>query len=130
MKRIAFFLCLIVLLGGCAGRGKPSAYRVVTQVQVQYKKGEDIIDRVYTKPASIQSILTYLRILSPFGPVNPQNTEDTTCQITLHYSDGPDCVYLQQGQKYLQKNGGAWENIDSARAGLLYPLLLLLPSDG
>ena len=130
MKRIFIFLLIALLLGGCANKKQATGYRVVTGVQVEYNRGEDTIRRVYTKSSSIQSVLTYLRILKPFGPVNPQGTPDRSCRITLQYSQGPDCVYLQQGQNYLQKDGGDWEHIDSVRAGLLYPLLLLLPSDG
>ena len=58
----------------------------------------------------------------------PQGEFDSTCSITLHYSHGPDSVYLQQGN-YLCRDGGDWQNIDDSRASLLYPMLLLLPSD-
>ena len=129
MKRIVFFLILAVLLTGCVQNRAQSQYRVVTGVQVHYERPGNIIDRVYTKPASMQSILTYLRILRPFGPVAPEASADASCRITLQYSEGPDSVYLQQGQQYLQKDGGDWERIDDNRASLLYPLLLLLPSD-
>lgn len=128
MKRVAFIFILVILLGGCARTEKPSAYRVVTGVEVEYRQQNSTIRRTYHKPGSMQSILTYLRILQPFGPVNPEGEQDSSCQITLHYSHGPDSIYIQQGQ-YLQKDGGDWEAVDSARASLLYPLLLLLPSD-
>ena len=130
MKRIVFLLIFCLFLGGCAGEKKEPVYRVVTGVQVQYQRRGDTINRTYTKSASIQSILTYLRILKPFGPVNPEGTDESTCQITLQYSHGPDSVYLQQGQRYLRRDDGDWETIDTSRASLLYPLLLLLPSDG
>ena len=130
MKRISIILLSALLLCGCRQKESAPVYRVVTGVQVQYRQGADTIHRTYTKPASIQSVLTYLRILRPFGPVTPQEDFDSACQITLQYSQGPNSVYLQQGREYLQKDGGDWENIDSVRAGLLYPLLLLLPSDG
>lgn len=130
MKRMIFILLFALLLGGCSSAGKEPVYRVVTGVQVQYQRQGDTISRTYTKPTSIQSILTYLRILQPYGPVNPVGTQDSSCRITLQYSQGPDSVYLQQGQRYLQRDGGDWENIDTSRASLLYPLLLLLPSDG
>lgn len=129
MKRIAFLLILALTLGGCKQAEEPPVYRVVTGVQVHWERQGDTIDRTYTRSSSIQSILTYLRILKPYGPVNPEGTADSTCRITLQYSQGPDSVYLQQGQRYLQKNGGEWETIDASRASLLYPLLLLLPSD-
>lgn len=129
MKRLIFGIILVFFLGGCGQKADTPLYRVVTGVQVQYRRQDDTIYRTYTKPSSMQSILTYLRILKPFGPVNPVEASDSTCRIVLQYSQGPDSVYLQQGQNYLQCNDGEWESIDAGRASLLYPLLLLLPSD-
>lgn len=129
MKRIVILLLVITCFTGC-GRGESAAtYRVVTGVQVDYTRQGDTIHREYTKPVSMQSILTYLRILNPYGPVYPDGSSDIMCKIVLHYSQGPDSVYIQQGQRFLQKDGGSWENIDPSRASLLYPMLLLLPSD-
>lgn len=128
MKKILFLLLAMLLLTGCAVRRQNSVYRVVTGVEVEYRQQDNIIYRTYRKPGSMQSILTYLRILQPYGPVNPEEKSDSACQITLHYSHGEDSVYIQQGQ-YLQKDGGDWEQVDTSRASLLYPLLLLLPSD-
>jgi len=128
MKRIAMLLILPLLFVGCAKQSE-SAYRVVTEVQVEYKNGADTIFRNYTKPKSIQSILTYLRILRPYGPTVPKGAAESTCQFTLRYSHGPSSVYLQQGNAYLRRNDGPWSYIDRSHATLLYPLLLLLPSD-
>jgi len=128
MKRMLVVLIAICLFSGCGAR--KDVCRVVTGVQVDYKRQDGTIHREYTSPASMQSVLTYLRILKPYGPVIPEGNADTECRITLHFSHGPDSVYLQQGQRYLQKDGGDWEHIDPSRASLLYPLLLLLPSDG
>ena len=128
MKRLAMIALLIFFLTGCAERKQESIYRVVTGVDVEYRQQTGTIQRTYRKPDSMQSILTYLRILHPYGPVNPQGDSDSFCEITLHYSHGEDSVYIQQGS-YLQKDGGDWASVDSARASLLYPLLLLLPSD-
>lgn len=129
MRRIGIFILLAALLVGCK-KQETSVYRVVTGVQVEYTDGVDTISRRYTKHSSMQSILTYLRILRPYGPAVPQGVENSGCRITLHYSQGPDSVYVQRGKRYLCRDGGEWENIDHARANLLYPLLLLLPSDG
>lgn len=130
MKRIVILLLVLLTFSGCENRGETPVYRVVTGVQVDYTRQGDTIHREYTKPASMQSILTYLRILKPYGPVYPDENRDIMCKIVLHYSQGPDSVYIQQGQRFLQKDGGSWENIDPSRASLLYPMLLLLPSDG
>ena len=129
MKRIVFFLILPFLLTGCVQNRAQSQYRVVTGVQVEYNRNGETISRTYTKASSVQSVLTYLRILRPFGPTIPEGEFDSTCRITLQYSHGPDSVYFQQGNRYLSRDGGDWERIDNARGGLIYPLLLLLPSD-
>ena len=128
MKRIVIVLLCLCCLWGCSA--KAGDCRVVTGVQVEYTRKDGTIFREYTSHTSMQSVLTYLRILKPYGPVIPQGESDTHCRITLHFSHGPDSVYVQQGQAYLQKDGGDWASIDASRASLLYPLLLLLPSDG
>ena len=130
MKRIVILLLAVCCFTGCRYKENMPVYRVVTGVQVEYTRQGDTISREYTKPVSMQSVLTYLRILKPYGPVYPEENTDSMCKIVLHYSQGPDSVYIQQGQQFLQKDGGSWEKIDPNRAGLLYPMLLLLPSDG
>ena len=129
MKRLAIFLVIVLLLTGCANREKAPVDRVVTGVQVLFRQNNETIERTYTKNTSIQSILTYLRFLKPFGPVLPKGESDTSCQFTLHYSHGLDTVYIQRGNDYLQKDGGDWQTITTSYGSLLYPLLLLLPSD-
>ena len=130
MKKIGILLILAVLFTGCGKTEAPvPSTRVVTGIQVEYARNGETISRTYSKPASVQSMLTYLRILRPFGPTIPTGEFDSTCRITLHYSHGPDSIYVQQGNRYLQKDGGDWQTIESGRANLLYPLLLLLPSD-
>ncbi len=129
MKRIGIFLLLAVLVTGCGKKEEPTVHRVVTGVQVEYDGHGETLSRTYSKPSSVQSILTYLRILRPYGPAVPKGEYDSTCRITLQYSYGPDSVYLQQGNSYLCRDGGDWQNIDDSRASLLYPMLLLLPSD-
>ena len=129
MKRFGIIFLCVILLTGCSINQKDPVYRVVTGVDVEYRQADNTILRSYHKPASMESILTYLRILKPHGPVNPQGNYDSGCKITLHFSHGQDTVYIQQGSQYIQKDGGDWETVDSSRASLLYPLLLLLPSD-
>ena len=128
MKRISIFLILAVLLTGCSKKAEPVT-RVVTGIQVEYDGHGQSLSRTYSKPSSVQSVLTYLRILRPFGPTIPTGEFDSTCRITLRYSHGPDSVYLQRGDRYLRRDEGDWQSIDKSRANLLYPLLLLLPSD-
>ncbi len=127
MKHMAVMICICCLLCGCSKQESP--YRVVKAVEVSYQQGENTLQRVYTRDENITAVLNYLRLLKPYGPVNPGETEDITCRITLQYSQGADTVYTQLGYDYLQKNNEHWTKIDNTRAALLYPLLLLMPSD-
>ena len=126
MKRLIWILALAILLSGCA---REPVGRAVTGIQVEYEQPGSTISRTYTQTANIKYMLTYLRLLRPFGPVIPEQDAETTCRITLSYSSGPNSVYLQRGDHYLQRDGQDWARIDNSHATLLYPLLLLLPSD-
>ena len=127
MKRIAVIICICCLLGGC--QKQETAYRVVTAVEVNYRQGENTLHRIYTRDENITVVLNYLRMLQPYGPVNPEETDDLSCEIILKYSHGTDTVYTQLGYDYLRKDNERWAKIDNTRATLLYPLLLLMPSD-
>ena len=130
MKKIAICCMLALLLSGCRGKNTLPAYRVVTGVQVEFEQNGNALFRTYKEQESIQSVLTYLRLLRPFGPVIPEGEHDLNCRITLKYSHGPDRVYLQQGYEYLKEGDSDWAQIDDTQAQLLYPMLLLLPSEG
>ena len=129
MKKTVVFLVFCLIFCGCKKKETPPEHRVVTGIQVEYYRGENVLYRSYQKTENVQFMLNYLRILNPFGPVIPEGKQTDNCRITLQYSYGPDSIYLQQGNAYLCRNGGPWESINSARASLLYPMLLLLPSD-
>ena len=129
MKRICFLMIFCLFLWGCKTQEPPPAHRVVTGVQVEYRQGDQLLERTYTRPENVRAVLNYLRILNPHGPVIPEEGNGNGCRITLHYSSGPDTVYLQNSNAYLSRNHGQWATIDEKRAPLLYPLLLLLPSD-
>jgi len=129
MKRIGILLLLVFMLTGCARAEKLPACRVVTGVQVEFQHNGRLLRRHYTKTENVQAMLNYLRILKPYGPVIPKAGSGDGCRITLHFSHGPDTVYLQQDTSYLCCDGGQWKTIDGNRATLLYPMLLLMPSD-
>ena len=129
MKRLIFLLLFCLFFCGCEKEVTPPSVRVVTGIQVELHQNGKVLERSYTKRENIQAVLNYLRILKPFGPVIPEGEAENGCRITLHYSYGPDSVYLQKGNDYLCCDGESWESIDSSKATLLYPMLLLLPSD-
>jgi len=128
VKKIGMILAVVLLLSGC-GKQAEVQCRVITGVQVEYQRQGEILERVYTRQESIGSVMNYLRMLKPAGPVRPQRDDSCICRITVRYSYGPDKVFVQQGNDCLQQDGGMWKEIDVHQAQLLYPMLLLLPSD-
>ena len=128
MKKFWVILAIALILTGCERRTEAPC-RVVTGVQVEYQQRGETLTRIYTRQESIGSIMNYLRMLKPAGSVQPQGEHPCSCRITVRYSNGPDKVFFQQGNDYLQQDGGVWKRIDVQQARLLYPLLLLLPSD-
>lgn len=128
MKRIGILLVLAVMLTGC-GRHAEIPCRVITGVDVQYQQGGAWVERTYFQQESMEAVLNYLRMLKPEGIVLPDDPQTINCQITVHFSDGTDKLFFQQGNIYLREGDGAWEKIDRQQAQLLYPLLLLMPSD-
>ena len=129
MKRIVFLVFFCFLLGGCTPSDPKPISRVVTGIEVQYRQNEKELHRVYTRDSSMQSVLNYLRMLHPSGPVTPEEESQNTCRITIQYSTGEYRTFLQTGDRYLRTDGNRWQKVDTVQAKLLYPLLLLLPSD-
>ena len=129
MKKTGIMLICLLLLSGCGNRQAEVNCRVVTGVEVLYRQQGQTVSRTYTRQESMGSVMNYLRMLNPKGPVYPEGSDSVNCQITLHYSHGPDKVFLQQGNDYLQQDEGEWQQINRSQAQLIYPLLLLLPSD-
>ena len=129
MKRLCFLVIFCLFFCGCQKESPPPAVRVVTGVQVELHRDGQVLHRNYTSTENVQAMLNYLRILRPYGPVIPEAGNGDGCRITLHYSHGPDSIYLQQGNDYLRRNDEDWESIDHNKADLLYPMLLLMPSD-
>ena len=128
MKKIAVILAVVLILGGCS-KQKEAPYRVITGVQVEYQQRGETLTRIYNRQESIGSVMNYLRMLKPAGPVQPQGDYSCSCRITVRYSDGSGKVFVQQGNDCLKQDDGAWKKIDVHQAQLLYPMLLLLPSD-
>ena len=83
MKKIAVLCVLALLLCGCRPKVPEPVHRVVTGIQVEFQQNGNALFRTYNRQESIQSVLTYLRLLRPFGPVIPEGEHDLNCRITL-----------------------------------------------
>lgn len=137
MKRfLRFFLFLLILAGvsllpgfGANTATKPVC-RFVTQAEVTLYHKEHILQQVYTQPSKISAVLNYLRTTEPLGNADSLDSpQQIGYRITLQYSDGTTGVYRQQENRYFSKSGQLWRNIPPEHAGLLYPLIHLLPAD-
>ena len=129
MKHIAAMVIFMFFLCGFTRGSAEPACRVVTGIQICYENNEKTLCRTYTQDAHIRSVLNYLRMLHPKGNAIPDFPAHGTCQIILRYSSGPDSVIQQQDGTWLRRDNGPWQQIDTNQTQLLYPLLLLLPSD-
>ena len=122
MKKCILLFMIAFLCSGCT-QEPPPAYRVVTETDVLYIQDGNELHRSYTGTENIQHLLNYIRLLNPREPGLPE------VSITLRYSYGPDRNYYLAGNRYLRCDDGLWLPVDTAQAQLLYPTLLLLPSD-
>jgi len=104
---------------------------LVTQVEIVFRQEQTTLSRRYTHPQKIQPVLHYLRLLRYKGraQTDPEKIVGEAFDITLHYSGGGQKIYRQRANRYLSKNGHAWERIDPDHARYLRSLILAIPSD-
>ncbi len=134
-KRIQILFLIAIfagtaLLPGAENKRRPSPdCRLVTQAQVQFQQGENHLERIYTQPEKISTLLNYLRTADPYGLAKKLPAQESLCQVVLHYSDNSTGFYRQLNGRYFCRNQQPWQKTDSHHGTLLYPLLLLLPGD-
>jgi len=133
LKKWTILLLTALLLAGCTrvDQTQPGRPRVVTRIQASYNSGTVKLQRTYTDAEKMQAVLTYLRCLDVSGPAEspPADDEMPLGHVRLYYSDNTYKDYFQRSDRYLQINGGPWQNIPLDR-GREFPILLgLMESD-
>ena len=129
MKKLFVFILLSILLCGCTGPSEQHQMKWVTRITADYQKGAIRLHRDFTDDEKIRPILDYFRTLSPYGTAQSLPQDGLYAQVTIYYSDGSQKVYEQQGDAFLRKNGGVWQNIDPEKGQELGLLLALSESD-
>ncbi|MBO5891269.1 MAG: hypothetical protein J6Q30_00945 [Oscillospiraceae bacterium] len=126
-----FILSILLLLSGCAGKDSPSSFPLVTEITVHYENGPVHGQLSYTEDEKMQLILTYLRLLKPYGqpPENPETADGPLFEILLHYSDGGSNIYQQKADRYLKSGEEPWLCIPTQKAMELSVLLGYLEED-
>ena len=136
ISKICIMLVLFLpLLSGCHRQPLPDAsqpiYRAVTSVTVIYKNGPIQAQRRYISDEKMKRVMTYLRLLDPYGTPeeDPEKAAGSDIHIILSYSDGFQKTYRQVGDRYIMEDGGKWQKIDPAKAEELGEILGQLESD-
>lgn len=131
-RRLGALFFAACLLTGCTRQiPEPTAYRVVSQIHIQYEN--DQLHRRWHlySDEKMEAVLTRLRLLDPYGTPteDPDTAPGSDIYIALIYSDGTRKLYLQRAARYLQIENGPWKCIDPDRALELCALLGVLTSD-
>lgn len=126
-KMLPLLLCF--LLTGCSRPRQPES-RLVTEIHVQ-AKGEQLLERSYTDPHKMETLLYYFRALDDRQPVStdPERYAGRQYRIDLTYSDGTTRQIFQRADRFLSEGFAPWQAVDPTRAAFLYPLLQSMPSD-
>ena len=130
----AMGILLILLLTGCGlpnAMQKPSAYRVITEIYVDYQSGPLQEQWLFSTPEKMQLIVDYLRGIDPYGAPGevPEETPGSYFQISLRYSDGTARHYHQHADRFMRIGDGPWKRIDPQKALELSQILGQLSSD-
>ena len=126
-----WILSFFFLLSGCTRKQTPASFPLVTEITVQYENGPIQGQLSYTDDEKMQLILTYLRLLKPYGQPteDPESAEGTLFEISLHYADGGSAVYRQKADRYLKSGEEPWLCIPPQKATELSVLLGYLEED-
>ena len=137
MKRLTAYLYIAVLsilvFSGCSqnNRGDRIPDRIVTGIDIYCQKPTCTVTRHYTHPEKIETVLTYLRLLRPIGPVVPteEARQGDLYEIVIHLNNGDHRIHRQRSDSFAITRRPFWGVIDRKLGNKLPFLMALLPSD-
>ena len=126
-----WILSVLLLFSGCSRKESQSSFPLVTEITVHYENGPIHGKLHYTEDNKMQLILTYLRLLKPYGqpPEDPEAADGTLFEIILTHADGGITTYQQKADKYLKTQEDPWLCIPPQKAMELSVLLGYLEED-
>ncbi len=131
-RKFCLLCCvLFCILPGCGAKHTSNPPRLVTQVEIQCSRSGAALQRHYTAPEKMSSVLNYMRRLEGHGPpdTDPERILGDAYKIILHLSDGQQRVYYQRADRYFSRCCGPWEVIDPVQAAALSAMVDTMPSD-
>ena len=131
MKLGILILSMILLLSGCRRKESQVTFPLVTEITVRYENGFIQGELHYNEDDKMQLILTYLRLLNPYGqpPEDPETADGTLFEIILTHADGTHTIYQQKSDQYLKTGQSPWLCIQPQKAVELSVLLGYLEED-
>ncbi len=134
MQRFRKILPVVLLLGsflcGCE-KGNVYLPKTVTQVDIAGTHHNRTIQRHYTQPQKMETVLNYLRLLDYKGTttLDPLWLPGDDWSITLGFSTGESKQYRIRADRFLCRPSGVWEKVESEGKASLYPYLQETASD-
>ena len=132
----AFFLFLALIVLGQALKTSPGPRHapgspVVVSADLSCAHEDYLLQRHYTSQEKLRAVLTYLRLVRPLHKTqkDPEAVAGERYCIRLHFSSGPDKVYLQHSHRFLSADRDSWLTLRSPQAKRLHDLMTALPSD-
>ena len=129
--KIIILLLSLCLLTGCTPKSSQASFPLITKITVHYENQSIRGALHYTEDHKMQKILSYLRLLKPYGQPaeNPDTVQGTLFQIILTHSGGDTTVYQQKADRYLKSGEDPWLCISPQKALELSLLLGYLEED-
>ena len=129
-KILPVILLLCTILCGCENQ---DVYlpKTVTQVDITGTHLSRPIQRHYTEPQKMETVLNYLRLLDYKGTttLDPLWLPGDDWSITLGFSTGESKQYRIRADRFLCRPSGVWEKVESEGKASLYPYLMATASD-
>lgn len=127
-KIFPFILCL--MLTGCHVPQSDKS-KVVTEMYVEVRQKQATLRRKYTDPQKMETILSYLRGMEGHDHScnTPERYAGPRYRIEIRYSDGSTAHVFQHANRFLSRDFQPWQEINTAHAAFLLPLVKTLESD-
>ena len=127
-KIFPFILCL--LLTGCHAP-QSARSKLVTEISMEVRQEQTILRRKYTDPQKMETILSYLRAMEgrAHNHSAPERYAGPRYRIELHYSDGSTGYIFQHANRFLSRDFQPWQEINTAHATFLLPLIESMETD-
>ena len=121
-------IALMILFTGCRKEDVGSRI-IVRQIQVSMPQGFGIVHKAFTTDVVMQHILGAIRMLGQeYRPsADPDKLAVPTVRIEITHTDGSTHTILTKADRYIRRDSGPWQEVDTENLARLHNLLQQLP---